>query len=244
MLKHRTRTAALAVAVSLAVILACAGIKKGDEVVVAAERVEGSAFYLTDAFVTLERKNPILEEKVPGIHAAAEKIRHTAPTAIRQLHALIDQYSAATPGTAKPDLTSALALVNSLISDVTTWLTRAAIHDPAAAEILKNPQAKVSLFVIPDWGSPGSALPLAAGFTVDFAALLALLRVIATSGSDLGADATVLSTLYNNLKTLWTKTERSTAEQRQILADAEEAAFNSGNWKPDEPAARKGRKDR
>lgn len=108
-------------------LAACAALKAGeDPVLVRAEQTEQTAFATMDTFVNLERDNEaLLRTLVPGIHAAAEAVRLKGPAAIRDLRDVIATYKAAKAG-AKPDLSTALAVVEQILRDVQSWIAKAA----------------------------------------------------------------------------------------------------------------------
>jgi len=231
-MKRATRTATFAIVFSLALV-ACKSTAPGtDKVLLAAEKTEQATFYLTDSFVRLERATPILATRVPGIHNAAQGVRENAPTAITQLHDLIQTYRA---GKGSTNLQRAVAAAEAIMGDALTWIERAAATgDPSATRILADERAKHAqarrMGAMLEENSAG--LPVAMLWFVDLSSLIALLRVIGTSGSDLGADYQILRTLYENLKTLWEKTTVSNDEERVALGEAEQAAFGSEPWNP------------
>lgn len=102
---------------------ACSTVQPGqDALLVRAEQTEKTAFSIMDTFVTIEDQNQaLLEAKLPGIHAAAEKIRREGKPAIRALHNAIDAYR---KNPDAPALIKALSVVESLSNDAQSWIAK------------------------------------------------------------------------------------------------------------------------
>lgn len=254
----RTARILLAVAVFAGVVVGCKSLAPGeDPILVNAEKVEESGFYLTDAFVKLDRANPALESALPGVHAAAQSVRQKAPDAIRQLRGLINTYRNG-PG-AKPDLSTAVTLVKQLMDDAQVWINRAAGAGVAEAQrVLSDRRAKQtrSSLPFPETGAGFFVLaatakkktakkktakkitkraPTAKTGGINFSWLTSVLAVIDSGGINVGADVAVLTELYQFLKSTFARDRKMTPEQRATLEAAEEAAFAGAEWDPRNP---------
>lgn len=117
------RKRAPAIALLLASLLAlqanigCTAIALGaDPVVVYAERTERVAFETVDAFLVLEKNHDAAFLNTPSVHAIAEDIRKTGPTAFRALRDTISAYKHNRTPENKASIVTALAVVQQLLA--------------------------------------------------------------------------------------------------------------------------------
>lgn len=121
----RRNTAVMMLFVLVLASISCSVLRQGaDPVLTRAEQTYDVAFWSVTALFQAEKAIPEIDKLVPGSHAAVEKMRMEAPAIFMAGMNALDAYRLSKGDKQKADLTDALAVIQVLANDASSWLTK------------------------------------------------------------------------------------------------------------------------
>lgn len=123
-----TKRSLVAFCLLLCLAVGCATVKPGaDPVLVRAQQTYATAVNSCDLLFNLELDNrALIESKLPGTHAAVDKIKVNAKKYLPELLKATDSYSVAKTAENANALTIALAVIEDILRDVQSALVKTA----------------------------------------------------------------------------------------------------------------------